>query len=77
MQDAVWLVLVGFNDLCECNKPREGVQGAGVLKTAVSGGKGGFGWEFRGECCGIPHLATNELDVGHAAFVLGLEKDKL
>jgi hypothetical protein len=49
VQDAVWLVLIRFNDLCEISKPVEGVQGVRVLKTGVCGGKGGF----RGKSFGV------------------------
>jgi hypothetical protein len=29
--------------------------------------------QLGGDCCGIPHLAKNERDVGHPAIVAGIE----
>jgi hypothetical protein len=47
------------------------------LRAVAHLGIGGGGWtESEGKSGGIPHLAKNERDVGHPAFVAGATKEK-
>jgi hypothetical protein len=63
VQDAVWLVLVGFNDLCESSKVIERVQGGWGVENGVWRWKRGFGGEVLGVSAVVSHLSrkTSEM----------------
>jgi hypothetical protein len=76
VQDAVWLVLVGFNDLCESSKVIERVQGGWGVENGVWRWKRGFlGGRFWGLVLWYPTSREKRARCGApGVFVLGWEK---